>query len=249
MIDQQDIAKIRDSVLFHNIPDNLMAALLRGASRRTLGRGETLFVQEDPALNMYVILSGTVKLTRLTPLGGETVVAVYTDGQSFGEAAALMGGSFPVTASAAVPTELVQVRASNVTEALQREPKIAAAMLSCAYRHLHELVMEVEGIKALNGAQRLATFLVSIAPSEHGSCSFSLPYDKVLIAGRLGMKPESLSRSFSGLREQGVTVSRQQVLISDMDVLKRFICADEIDPESAINGLICSDYCRQEIAS
>ena len=63
---------------------------------------------------------------------------------------------------------------------------------------------EIEQLKARTGAQRLAEFLLELCPVESGSCAVRLPYDKALIAGRLGMKPESLSRGFSRLRKVGV---------------------------------------------
>jgi hypothetical protein len=44
----------------------------------------------------------------------------------------------------------------------------------------------------------------------------TLPYDKVLIAGRLGMKPESLSRAFARLKDQGVTISQNVAEIDDV---------------------------------
>jgi hypothetical protein len=45
----------------------------------------------------------------------------------------------------------------------------------------------------------------------------------------LGMKPESLSRSFASLRQQGVTVSRQRAAVNDVERLKVFVSDDEGD--------------------
>lgn len=57
-----------------------------------------------------------------------------------------------------------------------------------------------------------------------------LPYDKVLIAGRLGMKPESLSRTFVRLRDQGVTIRQNHAVIEDVTALRSFA---EEDPAMA----------------
>lgn len=49
----------------------------------------------------------------------------------------------------------------------------------------------------------------------------------MLIAKRLGMKPESLSRSFANLRKQGgVSVKRQSVDVEDITQLKDFVSDD-----------------------
>jgi len=222
-----ELKKTKRSVLFNNVPDGMLAGLLADCYKRRVPRGGTLFVQGDPATNMYVILEGCVKLIRITPGGDEIVVAVYSEGDSFGEAVALKGGEYPVTVEAVQDSVLVQVEARIVFDTLRSDPDLAVAMLSSTFSHLHELVMEIENLKALNGAQRLATFLISLAPVEEGACTLVLPYDKMLIAKRLGMKPESLSRSFANLREQGVTVSRQSVAVNDVGRLKGFVSDDD----------------------
>lgn len=226
MISAHDIETIRESVLFQNVPPDLLENLVGEGSKRMVARGETLFVQGDPADFMFVVLSGWIKLARITPAGDDIVVAVYSKGESFGEAAALMGGRYPVTVEAAEDSVLFQIRAATIANALRSDPELALAMLACTFRHLHELVLEIEEMKGLTGAQRLATFLVALAPDTRGESSFTLPYEKVLIAARLGMKPESLSRSFASLRRLGVTVQRETVTVNNMDRLKEFITSE-----------------------
>lgn len=227
MLSEHEALKIKDSFLFKNIPQKVTDRLIKKSIRQTLSRGETLFVQGDAATRMFVVLAGWVKLTRITRSGDEVVVAVYTEGNSFGEAAAMMGGLYPVTVVAATDCQLLQVRASTISELINKEPDLAVAMLAATFGHLHELVREVESMKAHNGVQRLATFLVALAPVTNGSCTFSLPYDKLLLAGRLGMQPESLSRSFASLREFGVMVSRNSIAIAEMGNLTQFIDQDK----------------------
>ena len=70
--------------------------------------------------------------------------------------------------------------------------------------------------------KRVAGFLASLCPVEEGACTIGLPYDKALIASRLGMKPESLSRSFARLRSIGVRVERGVAAISDVRRLKDY---------------------------
>ena len=58
-----------------------------------------------------------------------------------------------------------------------------------------------------------------------------LPYDKTLIAGRLGMKPESLSRAFSRLRLHGVTIDQSSAVIDSVERLRNVANA-EIRPHA-----------------
>jgi len=225
--DPKDLAAITKSVLFRNVPADVLRPLVAGSRQITLARKSTLFIQGEAAQNMYVVLEGWIKLTRLTPAGDEVVVTVYSTGESFGEAAALQGGLYPVSAESVTDCRLLAVKAGTILDALRTQPDLAAAMLACTFQHLHELVLQIEDMKALSGAKRLAAFLIALAPVSEGGCAFSLPYDKALIAARLGMKPESLSRAFAKLRKAGVMVSRDNVAIADIDRLHDYVEDDK----------------------
>lgn len=226
MLDKLDTSILRNSMLFENMPMELMENLVAHGVKRTLARGETLFVQGDPATSLFVVLDGWIKLGRITPAGEDIVVAVYSQGESFGEAAALRGGEYPVTVEAAEDSVVFQITARTVAEEIRTNPDLAMAMLASTFRHNHELVLEIEDMKGHTATQRLATFLVALAPEAHGPSTFTLPYDKGLIAARLGMKPESLSRSIASLRKQGVQVLRGNVTVKDLDLLKEFITTE-----------------------
>lgn len=226
MLNKSDIEILRASALFEDVPEKMLDDLVRHGSRRNLARGETLFVQGDTADCIYIVLKGWMKLSRITPAGKDVVVAIYSAGESFGEAAALKGETYPVTVEAVEDSTVFQIAARTIAERITTNPQLAMAMLASTFRHLHALVLEIEDIKSRKATQRLATFLVALAPESDEPARFSLPYDKGLIAARLGMKPESLSRSIADLRQQGVTIQRGNVTIDNLDHLRQFIITD-----------------------
>ncbi len=201
-------------------------AMLSGASIANVKRGELLFVQGDPVTSFFVVLDGWVKVYRLTPSGSEAVVAVFTRGQSFAEAAAFVSGRFPASGEAVTDGRILRLSSGNLLRLIRQNPEIGIAMLASTSMHLHMLVRQIEQLKAHTGAQRVAEFLCSLSNSKSGSCTISLPYDKALIAGRLGMQPESLSRSFARLKAIGVTVEQNQAFVEDVERLR--IYAEEV---------------------
>lgn len=227
MFNQDDMGIISNSVLFKNVPDKISQVLLVDSRQTEIPAGQTLFIQGESAKSMFVVLEGWIKLTRLTKSGDEVVVTVYSSGESFGEAAALQGGLYPVSAEAVTDCRLVKIKAKTVLKAIRTKPELAVAMLSCTFRHLHELVMQIEDMKARSGVKRLAAFLIALSlPDAKGNCTFPLPYDKSLIAARLGMKPESLSRAFAKLRDIGVIVAGNKITITDVKHLHRYVEED-----------------------
>jgi CRP/FNR family transcriptional regulator, dissimilatory nitrate respiration regulator len=220
----------RRSLLLASMPEEAAQGILGHARARQFDRGETIFLQGERASAVYIVAEGWVKLYRIAPNGAEAVVSVFTKGASFGEAVAFRHDVYPVAAEAVTDCTLIRIEADSFLRVIRASPELAISILSATFAHLHALVAQVEALKAQTGAQRVAEFLLELAPCREGACEVTLPYDKVLIAGRLGMKPESLSRAFARLKEQGVTIRQNVAEISDVGALRTYV---EEDPALA----------------
>jgi CRP-like cAMP-binding protein len=230
MLDKNDLNTARGAVLLSSLPVEASTAILQRALVRPYRRGETIFCQGDVSENIFVVLDGWVKLFRITPTGAEAVVGVFTKGRSFGEAIAFEDMPYPVTAEAVTDARLLLVRTSVVSSMMRERPEIAMAIVSSTFRHLHALVAQVEQLKAHTGAQRVAEFLLELCDAQKGACTITLPYDKSLIAGRLGMQPPSLSRAFNKLEEVGVKISQNQAEVADVARLRDYMLEDRSAP-------------------
>jgi CRP-like cAMP-binding protein len=161
------------------------------------------------------------KLYRATEDGTDTVVAVNGAGQSFGEAAALLGIPAHAGAEAASDARVLTLDAERLRARLAADPDLAFPMLASASMHLRVMVEELEQLKSLPATRRIAGFLADLAGPARGAVEVEFPYEKTLIAGRLGMTPESFSRGLAKLREIGVTVDREKVSIARIETLRR----------------------------
>ncbi|GAB4361561.1 MAG: Crp/Fnr family transcriptional regulator [Kiloniellaceae bacterium] len=221
-----DLQVAKASVLLASVPTDVADVILAQSEIRTVDRGATIFLQGEPAEHVYIVLEGWVKLFRISQNGAEAVVGVFTKGRSFGEAAAFQNDVYPVAAEAVTDCRVMPVRAGLILNMMKSRPELCTAMLAATFKHLHSLVAQVEQLKAHTGAQRVAEFLLDLCPVDEGGCAVTLPYDKVLIAGRLGMKPESLSRSFARLKEVGVQVNQNHAAIADVERLRAYVDED-----------------------
>lgn len=216
----------RRSLLLSAAPEQVIDKVLAEARVRSFGRGETIFLQGEQASAIYIVADGWVKLYRVAANGAEAVVGVFTKGRSFGEAVAFRHDAYPVAAEAVTDCKVIRIEAEAYLRQIRENPEFAVSVLSATFIHLQSLVSQVEALKAQTGAQRVAEFLLELSKCDCGECEVVLPYDKVLIAGRLGMKPESLSRAFGKLREYGVAIKQNHALIADIAVLKDFAIED-----------------------
>ena len=221
-MDANDIEIIRRTRLFAGLSADSTLHLLHGAVPRKYAKGQMIFEQGDDASAFYIVLEGWIKIFRPSASGDEAVFGVFTVGETFGEAAMFIGGRYPAAAQAVEDCRLVAVHSKVFRDQLNKHPELAFQMLGAMSRHLHSLVLQVEQLQTRSSAQRLAQFLVSLAPGQNGHTVLLLPYDKSLIAHRLGMKPESLSRAFARLRSQGVSSDGNKVLVENMGHLREY---------------------------
>jgi len=228
----QDIEILRRVPLFAGLDESQLGDLLRDVSIRDHPKGQLLFQQGDTADRFYVVLGGWVKIFRLTPDGDEAVMALFARGESFAEAAMFMGGQFPANAEVVEQARLLRVESRPFKKRLQAEPEIAVAMLASVSLRMHYLVGQIEQLQVRSGTQRVADFLLKLCSAEDGPTEIALPYDKSLIASRLGMKPESFSRALARLRDIGVRTERGHVSISDTAALAEYCAGGSLPSDS-----------------
>jgi CRP-like cAMP-binding protein len=229
-----DLDIVRRINVFRGLAVPVIERLIAPASVVDLDDGDVVFRQDDPALAFFIVIDGWVKLSRITFAGDEAVIHVFAKGDSLAEAVAFTGRPYPATAQAVSAARVASISAAHVVKCIRDEPDIALAMIAATQVHLHHLVEQIEHLKAQTGVQRLADFLASLCPPAGGACTLALPYDKALIAARLGLEPETLSRSFAKLKPIGVDVKASQVTIVDVERLRRYAADDR---DAALAGL------------
>ena len=216
----KNIAK--SSFLLKSLPPNYQELILKFSQLHSYQKGEKLFLQGDPAQSIKIVIEGWVKISRVAPSGDEVIVDIFREGDSFGEAVVFHGANYPVTATAISECKILSIPRTTLLDALSKEPEVVFAVMGSIFGHLHSLISQLHQLKALNGTQRVARFLLDLCKSDSGKCVVTLPFDKLLIAGKLGMKPESLSRSFSRLKKIGVQIEHNHATISDVSRLRSY---------------------------
>ncbi len=223
-IAQSEVEKLAEIPLLKKLSSEAREHLLRGGTKKSVSRGEMIFFQDDKADSFFIVLEGWVKVFRATSSGDEAVVGVFTRGQTFAEGAAFTNSHYPASGEAVTDSVVLCIPVAHLAKSIAADPNIALAMMSSLSMHLHQLVLQIEGLKTHTGAQRVAEFLLNLCSDPAGvSCTLVLPYDKALIAGRLGMKPESLSRAFQKLKGYGVEVKQNRAIISNTNALRALV--------------------------
>lgn len=226
-ISPQDRETIRRAPLFAAVTDAVLDDLLKEARVASYPRGQILFLRGDPAERFYLLLDGWVKIFLDTPSGEQTVIEIMRGGETIAEAAIFLEMAYPASAEVADDARLVEIPAQPFLARLRQDGELALTMLAALSKRLHYLIQHIEKVQAFSTPQRLGGFLLGLTDKTAGEAVLRLPYDKSLVAARLGMKPESLSRALAKLRDLGVTTQGDTVRIADVADLRDFCESDE----------------------
>jgi CRP-like cAMP-binding protein len=231
-----DLQIITRVAIFRGLKPETVEHIIAPATVVVLRPHELIMRQDDPATAFFIVIEGCVKLYRNNLSGDETVVEIMTKGDSFAESIAFTCNRYMATAEAVSNVRVGRIPADHIVRCIRSSPDIALAMIASVSQRMHQLVQQVEQLKAQSGVQRVAEFLASLSGAEQGRCVLALPYDKLLIAGQLGLKPESLSRAFAKLKTIGVMVDASHVVVKDVAMLRRLAN----DDRSAVRGTLRS---------
>jgi CRP-like cAMP-binding protein len=229
-----DLQIITRTAVFRGLRAETVAHIIEPAKPLVAKPAKLIVQQDDPATAFFIVINGWVKLYRSNPSGDETVIEIVTGGGSFAESVAFTGNRYLATAEAVSDARVVRIPADHIVRCIRSNPDIALAMIASISQHTHQLVQQVEQLKAQSGVQRVAEFLASLSISERGQSEFALPYDKILIARQLGLMPESLSRAFARLRSIGVRINASQVVVEDIAKLRQLAA----DDRTAVRGTL-----------
>ena len=214
--------------LFHGIQ---AGTLREGAYRAKLMnayRGATLVHRGARLPGIIVVLSGSLKLALRAPGREMRVLGIITPGQTFGEAFALLDRASPFDVAAVVDANIAALSLSWIRALMARELRFARNMANALAEQTVVFVAELEADALQRASQRLASYLASVAVplAKRGRWRAELPFSKTLLAARLGMKKETLSRLFRQFTDDGViSVSQRDVSIFNRDRLVELVDA------------------------
>ena len=186
--------------------------------------------QSETPSALHLLLEGQIVLTGTAPDGSQAVLEVLDPMSSFILAAVLTELPHLVTATTVTRARFLTIRAPALRALARTEPAIALALLGTVARDFRAMVRQVLDLKLRTATQRLGCYLLALVVDPNAaSAQLRLPFDKALLAGRLGCRPDSLSRAFAVLRDFGVETHGATVILHDVPCLRQYATPDEID--------------------
>lgn len=205
-----------------------LAHLLQFSSVQRYPPGTLLFHEGDQPDKLHVMLSGTVEIFS-DGSGREWGVMLMNAGDVFVPAAVLFNERYTISARTLGFCRMLLLDAERVRAEAATSARFAMQLSRAMAGQLRVAIRQVLDLKSRNAAQRLANFLLKIVDSS--SCPApELPMRKRNLAARIGMTPETLSRTLQVLADNGLVVRGRQIIVRDRERITDFCGPDPYSP-------------------
>lgn len=219
---------LKDFPLFQNCSEDFLNTCLKTARYKAHPKAHILFTAEEPADYFFIIKSGWVKLYRETTEGLESVYRTLTCGDIFGEANAFdKEPLYAYSAEVVEQAEIISIPLALLKTEINTNHTFTKDLLVFLNKSLRTQEREIEHRNLQTAPQRVACFLLCLHEQNGGqkNTPTHLPFDKTLLAGKLGMKPETLSRALNTLKQHtGIQIKGTSVCIDDVKKLSAYAC-------------------------
>ena len=190
----------------------------------------TVFYEGDPAGSLYEVVQGVVKMYKLTPDGRRQIIGFAFPGEILGS---ILGTAHSCTAETVTTARLRRLPRERLMQALHEQPGLSRKLLDVLASALTLAQEQMLLLGRKTASEKIASFLLGLSEKceergENPELLF-LPMTRCDIADYLGLTTETVSRTISGLRKQGVIDldHANRIRLRDIETLSDLAEGDE----------------------
>ena len=203
--------------IFENLELEEIKALSSEALRKKLEKGQTLFLQGDPADEMFLIKGGRIKLTKVLEDGHELTLDIRKAGDFVGENMFSEEGEYPVSAYCLEDTLTCGFNRNQFEQIILKHPNVGLQIIKNLSERISWLTSRVGSLAVTNIEDRLYRVLVSVA-KEHGTMGskgtvIQFPLTHEDLSFLTGAHRVSITRAMKALRNAGKIIHEDKKLI------------------------------------
>ena len=215
------------SELFSQLSEDDLQPIVRQARRICCEKRKFINLNTENSQYCHIIETGEVMLSRVTNEGDNYVIDVIDRGCIFGITTILENSlDSEILAEAIKPSIIWRISLKILRQIMKQQNDFTENLL---HMELHTRLMqdlEIEHRTIQNAPQRIACFLlIQCNTVQHAPATVSLPYNKKLIAAKLGIRQETFSRALQIIHQiTGTQVLGSKLIVKDINKLKLFVC-------------------------
>ncbi|HEY6469227.1 MAG TPA: Crp/Fnr family transcriptional regulator [Candidatus Dormibacteraeota bacterium] len=221
-----DAALLQHTPLFGGMPLETLQRLAEKAVRRSYGRGQIIFREEDDGDALCVVVSGLVKVYRTSPDGDEMLLVTLGPAAVFGELPMVDGGPRSASAAAVEATTVMTVNRAALLAALRDSPELAERLLRSLGSMVRRLTDQAADLVFLDLNGRVAKLLLRLAEergsAEGGGRTLDLHLTQSDLANMVGGSRQSVNQVLNTFERLGyLELDGRRIVIRKRELLQR----------------------------
>ena len=207
--------------IFIGLPQEQKEDLSKIAVEKAFSKGQIIFSEGEEGTGFYVVITGRVKIYKLSPEGKEQILHIFGMGEPFGEVPVFAGENFPANAEALEKSTALFFPRLALLKLIKQNPSFALNLLAILSRRLRNFAAQIENLSLKEVPSRIAAHLLYLSELKKGSTELKLTITKGQLASLLGTIPETLSRILGRMSGEGlISLKGPHIKILDRDGLK-----------------------------
>lgn len=210
-------ADLSSSEAFQGLEPDVLADIASRARPASLKRGQTLFLQGDPAEAVFFVQKGRFKLTEESADGHSVVLRLETPGSLLGLIAATGAGPYPVAATALEPSSVLRWASRDWLALLDAHPRLARVLLPMVLGRLWAMQQQYRELATERVERRVARVVLRLIRQAGRRIPEGILVDARMtrqeLAEMTGTTLFTVSRVLSRWASQGILVTRGRRLV------------------------------------
>ena len=193
--------------LFAGIDDRHLDSIWRLSVEQMYKKNEIILFEDELDTRLFIIINGTVKLTRISEEGREYIFSFLGEGDFFGELSLLEDEIRSTNAVAVKESTIISFQRSDYVKIFRQFPQITLNLLREMTQRLRERDRMIKSMSLQNATGKVACTILRFA-DDAGDINMGqveiprLPPHRD-IANMVGTSRETISRAINWLTEQG----------------------------------------------
>ena len=221
-----DLDFLRSVNIFSDLSESELVGIQDICTTRKYPKNSMIILEEEMGDVVFIVMLGTVKITRVNDEGKEVILAMLGSGEVFGEMAILDGESRSANALSQENCEVVTINREDFLNLLKTNNKVSLNLMTEFAIRLRKSDQQIEALSLDDAEHRIGVSILNLAEElgviRHGAVTIeNLPYQQD-IANMAGTSRETVSRVMKIFEERGlITKSGHKLSIPDYAFFKR----------------------------
>jgi CRP/FNR family transcriptional regulator, cyclic AMP receptor protein len=228
MAEERIIRLLKKVPIFAKLNDAEVSQIADQCIRRECPREQVILVEEEVGQTLFILLKGSVKITRTSDEGREVIITILKSSEFFGELSLIDGKGRSATVVAMEASEFLTLRRAEFLAMLERYPVIAVEMMRVMADRIRRADAQIENLTLQNAFGRVGSTMIHVAEQTGYLRGANMIIPKIPVqqdlANMAGTARETISRVMADFEAKGlIERDGHRVVILDFEKFKRDI--------------------------